>query len=158
MVLTYLHAERNHCHDTLGLRASTSWSGPFPFGPCCGHSNSTYEAGCISSIATVPGDSQSDYSLQSNAMRPNRCVDAQDAASGANNRVPYVRSRRGAIIPHTTRTMIAPTIAPYAVYYNQSRTHLALNKDCPLERPIQRFGSVVAIPVLAGLHHQYARM
>jgi len=38
------------------------------------------------------------------------------------------------------------------VYYNQTRTHLALNKDCPLERPIQRFGSVVATPVLAGLH------
>jgi transposase InsO family protein len=49
-------------------------------------------------------------------------------------------------------------LSAYAVYYNQSRTHLALNKDCPLERPIQRFGSVVAIPVLAGLHHQYARM
>ena len=49
-------------------------------------------------------------------------------------------------------------LSVYAVYYNQTRTHLALNKDCPLERPIQRFGSVVAIPVLAGLHHQYARI
>jgi hypothetical protein len=46
----------------------------------------------------------------------------------------------------------------YAVYYNQTRTHLALNKGCPLERPIQRFGSVAAIPVLAGLHHKYARI
>jgi hypothetical protein len=45
-----------------------------------------------------------------------------------------------------------------AAYYNQTRTHLALNKDCPLERPIQRFGSVAATPVLAGLHHQYARI
>ena len=49
-------------------------------------------------------------------------------------------------------------LSAYAVYYNQTRTHLALNKDCPLERPIQRFGSVVAIPVLAGLHHQYLRI
>ena len=49
-------------------------------------------------------------------------------------------------------------LSAYAVYYNQTRTHLALNKDCPRERPIQRFGSVVAIPVLAGLHHQYARI
>jgi len=48
-------------------------------------------------------------------------------------------------------------LSAYAVYYNQMRTHLALNKDCPLERPIQRFGSVTAIPALAGLHHQYAR-
>ena len=45
-----------------------------------------------------------------------------------------------------------------AVYYNQTRTHLALDKDCPIERPIQRFGSVTTIPVLAGLHHKYARI
>jgi hypothetical protein len=49
-------------------------------------------------------------------------------------------------------------LSVYAVYYNQTRTHLALNKDCPLERPIQRFGIVGATPVLAGLHHQYARI
>jgi transposase InsO family protein len=49
-------------------------------------------------------------------------------------------------------------LSAYALYYNQTRTHLALNKDCPLERPIQRFGSVAAIPVLAGLHHQYVRI
>ena len=49
-------------------------------------------------------------------------------------------------------------LSAYTVYYNHTRTHLALNKDCPLERPIQRFGSVVAIPVLAGLHHQYGRI
>ena len=49
-------------------------------------------------------------------------------------------------------------LSVYAVYYNHTRTHLALNKDCPIERPIQRFGSVAAIPVLAGLHHQYVRI
>jgi transposase InsO family protein len=49
-------------------------------------------------------------------------------------------------------------LCAYAVYYNQTRTHLALNKDCPFERPIQHRGSIVTIPVLAGLHHQYARM
>ena len=46
----------------------------------------------------------------------------------------------------------------YAVYYNQTRTHLALHKDCPLKRPVQRFGSVTTIPILAGLHHQYFRI
>src|SRR5262249_2517111 len=49
-------------------------------------------------------------------------------------------------------------LSTYSVYYNQTRTHLALNKDCPLGWPIQRCGTVVAIPVLAGLHHQYARI
>jgi hypothetical protein len=49
-------------------------------------------------------------------------------------------------------------LSAFAAYYNQPRTHLALNKDCPLERPIQRVGSVAATPVLAGLHHPYARI
>ena len=46
-------------------------------------------------------------------------------------------------------------LASYAAYYNQTRTHLALQKDAPLRRAVQRSGAIVAIPILAGLHHQY---
>jgi len=49
-------------------------------------------------------------------------------------------------------------LSAYAAYYNQTRTHLALQKDAPLQRPTQRFGRIAAIPVLAGLHHQYVRI
>jgi hypothetical protein len=42
--------------------------------------------------------------------------------------------------------------------YNQARTHLALQKDAPLRRAVQRSGAIVAIPILAGLHHQYVRI
>jgi transposase InsO family protein len=49
-------------------------------------------------------------------------------------------------------------LASYAAYYNQARTHLALQKDAPLRRAVQRSGGIVAIPVLSGLHHQYVRM
>ena len=49
-------------------------------------------------------------------------------------------------------------LASYAVYYNQTRTHLALQKDAPLRRAAQRSGAIVAIPILAGLHHQYVRI
>jgi hypothetical protein len=45
----------------------------------------------------------------------------------------------------------------YADYYNRARTHLALAKDAPLGRPVQKTGSVMAIPLLGGLHHRYAR-
>jgi transposase InsO family protein len=45
----------------------------------------------------------------------------------------------------------------YATYYNNVRTHLSLGKDAPLIRPIQRFGSIAARPILGGLHHQYCR-
>ncbi len=46
----------------------------------------------------------------------------------------------------------------YAAYYNQARTHLALQKDALSHRAVQRSGAIVAIPILAGLHHQYVRI
>ena len=49
-------------------------------------------------------------------------------------------------------------LGTYAAYYNQARTHLALQKDAPLNRPIQWFGRIIGIPVLAGLHHRYVRI
>ena len=49
-------------------------------------------------------------------------------------------------------------LSAYAAYYNRARPHLALQKDAPLRRAVQRVGSIVAIPVLAGLHHQYVRI
>jgi hypothetical protein len=35
---------------------------------------------------------------------------------------------------------------------------LALRKDATLRRAVQRTGSVVAVPILGGLHHQYVRL
>ena len=49
-------------------------------------------------------------------------------------------------------------LASYAAYYNQARTHLTLQKDAPLHRAVQRSGAIVAIPILAGLHHKYVRI
>jgi hypothetical protein len=46
-------------------------------------------------------------------------------------------------------------LASYAAYYNQARTDLALQKDAPLRRSVQRCGQIIAIPILSGLHHQY---
>jgi hypothetical protein len=50
------------------------------------------------------------------------------------------------------------TLSAYAAYYNQARTHLALQKDAPWHRAVQRSGAIVGIPILASLHHQYVRM
>ena len=46
----------------------------------------------------------------------------------------------------------------YAAYYNHVRLHLALAKDAPLLRPVERFGEVIARPLLGGLHHEYCRI
>ena len=46
----------------------------------------------------------------------------------------------------------------YAAYYNRARRHLALAKDAPLVRPVQRFGQVIARPILGGLLHEYCRI
>jgi putative transposase len=47
----------------------------------------------------------------------------------------------------------------YFEYYEQSRTHLALEKDAPASRTIQppELGVVVELPQLGGLHHRYER-
>ena len=50
------------------------------------------------------------------------------------------------------------SLSSYAAYYNQARTHLALKKDAPLHRTVQRTGAIVVLPILAGLPHQYVRI
>lgn len=48
-------------------------------------------------------------------------------------------------------------LAAYSNYYNEIRLHLALGKDSPGHRPVQRNGTIVSMPILARLHHQYCR-
>ena len=47
----------------------------------------------------------------------------------------------------------------YCAYYERSRTHLSLDKDAPIPRPIAppNQGRIVAIPQVGGLHHRYER-
>jgi len=49
-------------------------------------------------------------------------------------------------------------LSSYAAYYNEVRTHLALGKDTPRGRAVQRTGVIIAIPILSGLHHHYVRI
>jgi putative transposase len=48
-------------------------------------------------------------------------------------------------------------LTEYIAYYHHARTHLALNKDAPVSRPVAAQGSIVATPVVGGLHHRYDR-
>ena len=57
-----------------------------------------------------------------------------------------------------SESQLRRVLASYMAYYNQVRMHLALEKDAPLHRAVQRSGAIVAIPILAGLHHQYVRI
>lgn len=47
----------------------------------------------------------------------------------------------------------------YVEYYLKCRTHLSLDKDAPVSRPIASLGDgeIVAVPQLGGLHHRYER-
>src|SRR5947208_7042855 len=49
-------------------------------------------------------------------------------------------------------------LSKYAAYYNAARTHVSLAKDAPCTRPIERCGDIVALSILGGLHHRYARI
>jgi transposase InsO family protein len=46
----------------------------------------------------------------------------------------------------------------YMSYYNETRTHLSLDKDSPLSRTVERAGGILCRPVLGGLHHKYLRI
>jgi transposase InsO family protein len=46
----------------------------------------------------------------------------------------------------------------YMKYYNETRTHLSLNKDPPLSRAVQTVGRILRLPILGGLHHHYVRI
>ena len=50
-------------------------------------------------------------------------------------------------------------LTEYSAYYMRSRTHLALEKDAPISRPVRppSAGRVVATPLVGGLHHHYDR-
>src|SRR6267142_2593002 len=51
------------------------------------------------------------------------------------------------------------TLKSYFEYYEQSRTHLSLDKDAPLTRAIHppEMGRVIELPQVGGLHHRYER-
>jgi putative transposase len=50
------------------------------------------------------------------------------------------------------------TLTAYLSYYHRTRTHLGLDKQCPVERPVMECGAIVAKPELGGLHHRYERL
>jgi len=47
----------------------------------------------------------------------------------------------------------------YFEYYERCRTHLSLEKDAPVSRPVElpSPGQVIEIPKVGGLHHLYTR-
>ena len=50
-------------------------------------------------------------------------------------------------------------LTDYVRYYNNSRTHLSLDRNAPLPRDIELAakGKAIAIPQVGGLHHCYTR-
>jgi hypothetical protein len=53
---------------------------------------------------------------------------------------------------------LRPVLGSYSLHHNEARTQLGLSKDAPLRRAVQQFRIVAITPVLAGLHHRYARI
>ena len=54
---------------------------------------------------------------------------------------------------------VRTSMTRYSSYYERARTHLALDKDAPIPRPVMPpgEGDIVAIPEVGGLHHRYER-
>lgn len=74
----------------------------------------------------------------------------------------FIGSVRRECLDHVivvTANGLRRVLRAYIQYYEQSRTHLSLNKDAPIPRAIAApdDGRVVAIPQVGGLHHRYER-
>jgi putative transposase len=54
---------------------------------------------------------------------------------------------------HLKKSLVA-----YFRYYHESRVHLGLGKQCPIEREIVGRGRIVEIEQVGGLHHRYERV
>jgi transposase InsO family protein len=72
----------------------------------------------------------------------------------------FIRSVRRECFDHVIvfrATGLQRLMKLYCIYYEQSRTHLSLNKDAPIPRPIDAPGEgrVIAIPQVGALHHRY---
>ncbi len=49
-------------------------------------------------------------------------------------------------------------VGAYARYYNNTRTHLAIDKDAPFGRAVQMTGQINIVPHLGGLHNSFVRI
>jgi hypothetical protein len=86
--------------------------------------------------------------------------------SGGNRANPFVKRLIGSIrwecldhliVLHESHLRRRPT--DYFHYYHQHRTHRSLYQDAPESRAVEPpgQGNVIALPVVSGLHHRYAR-
>jgi transposase InsO family protein len=121
-----------------------------------------------------PWDEAPDYPLRDREASYGQAVTKRLAAMGIRDhptapRSPWQNGHVERLIGSIRRECLDHTVvigeghlrrilAAYAGYYNELRTHLALDKDSPHHRQVQRAGQVIAQPILGGLHHQYCRM
>jgi putative transposase len=74
----------------------------------------------------------------------------------------FIGSARRECLDHVivlSATGLQRLVTLYCRYYERSRTHLSLDKDAPIPRPIAppSEGPIVAIPQVGGLHYRYER-
>jgi hypothetical protein len=113
--------------------------------PACG------TAGRRPSCSSNPRPSSGGSGPASSSSGPGRAAGTDQAA-----RVSLRRSER------SSDKCLAPTSSgarPGFIYYHGARTHLALDKDAPEPRPIERLDdpALVETPMVGGLHHRYTR-
>ena len=77
------------------------------------------------------------------------------------SRVPAVNGGRECLdhVIVANATGLHRVLTEYVEYHTRSRTHLALDRDSPMSRPVMppSAGRIVATPQVGGLHHRYDR-
>jgi putative transposase len=112
-------------------------------------------------------DRDSIYGCEVTRTIHNLCAEQVLAAPRSPWQNPYVERVIGSIrcecLDHVivlNEHHLRKVLEEYFGYYAESRTHLALGKDCPEPRETEppEMGRIVAIPQVGGLHHRYTRI
>jgi transposase InsO family protein len=75
----------------------------------------------------------------------------------------FIGSIRRECLDHVivlNETGLRRILKSYFDYYERTRTHLSLDKDAPISRPVQppEIGRIAEVPQVGGLHHRYERI
>ena len=116
--------------------------------------------------AYLPRDRDNCYGRDFSRLLESFCIEEMVTAPRSPWQNPFVERLIGTLrrecLDHVivwNERSLRRTLRLFLVYYHEWRPHLALDKDAPIPRAAQppACGTIVQVPHIGGIHHQYER-